>query len=139
MFCPNLKNEIYNFGVVSSLQISNKVDLFTIYIFFLDFLGFFVDFLDFPVFFSVFLGFSYFFLVFLRFCLVFLSFSLFCLLFLGFFLVSGQFHLARAANRRFFDDFAWPGLQIGGFRPRFGDLACKNEEIVVISLKIQLF
>ena len=49
------------------------------------------------------------------------------------------FRLARAANRRFFDDFAWPGLQIGGFRPRFGDLACKNEEIVVISLKIQLF
>ena len=49
------------------------------------------------------------------------------------------FRLASAANRRFFDDFAWPGLQIGGFRPRFGDLACKNEEIVVISLKIQLF
>ena len=50
---------------------------------------------------------------------------------------------------RFRDDFAWPGLQIGGFRDDFawpglqiggfGGLASKNKEMVVISLKIQLF
>ena len=45
------------------------------------------------------------------------------------------FRLASAANRGFCDDFAWPGLQIGGF----GGLASKNEEIVVISLKNHLF
>ena len=61
--------------------------------------------------------------------------------------------MARAANRRFFNDFAWPELQIDGclmislgqgcksavLGPNLGIWRPENEEIVLISLKIQLF